>query len=164
MGAWAPHVYNNIITFNWQPPMGDFIPDLAERWEADGPTFTFHFRDDVTWHDGQAFTAGDAMYSLENQKGRIAPQLNDIVSMATPDDRTLTVTLQQPRASFLSALAIIQTPIYAQHVREAAGGTWTTARPWAPAPSRKETTTRESPWNSSATLTTSRRDCLTSMR
>ena len=122
LGAWAPHVYNNIITFNWQPPMGDFIPDLAERWEADGPTFTFHFRDDVTWHDGQAFTAGDAMYSLENQKGRIAPQLKDIVSMATPDDRTLTVTLQQPRASFLSALAIIQTPIYAQHVREAAGG------------------------------------------
>ena len=122
LGAWAPHVYNNIITFNWEPPMGDLIPDLAERWEADGPTFTFYFRDDVSWHDGQPFSAADAMYSLENQTGRIAPQLADIVSMSTPDDKTLTVTLEQPRASFLAALGIIQTPIYAKHVREAAGG------------------------------------------
>ena len=122
LGVWAPHVYNNIITFNWEPPMGDLIPDLAERWEADGPTFTFHFRDDVSWHDGQPFTAGDAMYSLENQTGRVAPHLKDIVSMSVPDDRTLAVTLEQPRASFLAALGILMNPIYAKHVREAAGG------------------------------------------
>jgi len=122
LGVWAPQVYNNIVSFNWQPPMGEIVPDLAERWEANGPTFTFYFPGDVVWQDGEPFTAADAMFSLANQQGRIAPQLKDIVSMETPDDRTLVVTLEQPRASFISTLGIIQTPIYAQHVHEAAGG------------------------------------------
>ena len=40
-------------------------PDLAERWEvsADGTQLTFHLRKDVTWHDGEPFTAEDVVWS-----------------------------------------------------------------------------------------------------
>ena len=36
-------------------------PALAESWERsdDGMTWTFHLRRDVTWHDGEPFTAHD---------------------------------------------------------------------------------------------------------
>ncbi|HEX8219612.1 MAG TPA: ABC transporter substrate-binding protein [Chloroflexia bacterium] len=42
-------------------------PDLADRWEvsADGLSLTFHLRTDVTWHDGQPFTAQDVVWSYQ---------------------------------------------------------------------------------------------------
>ena len=42
-------------------------PDIAEGWEttADGRTYTFSLRRDVTFHDGRPVTAGDFKYSLE---------------------------------------------------------------------------------------------------
>ena len=41
-------------------------PGLAESWEhsADGLTWTFHLRQDVTWHDGQPFTAHDVDFTF----------------------------------------------------------------------------------------------------
>ena len=41
-------------------------PALAESWEhsADGLTWTFHLRQDVTWHDGQPFTAHDVDFTF----------------------------------------------------------------------------------------------------
>lgn len=37
------------------------IPGLAEKWEydEDSYTYTFHIRDGIKWHDGEAFTADD---------------------------------------------------------------------------------------------------------
>src|SRR5690625_2930866 len=39
---------------------------LAEDWEEseDGLTWTFHMRDDATWHDGEAVTAEDVEYTF----------------------------------------------------------------------------------------------------
>ena len=41
-------------------------PALAESWEHsdDGLTWTFHLRKDVTWHDGQPFTAHDVDFTF----------------------------------------------------------------------------------------------------
>ena len=41
-------------------------PGLAELWEhsADGLTWTFHLRQDVTWHDGEPFTAHDVDFTF----------------------------------------------------------------------------------------------------
>ncbi len=41
-------------------------PLLAESWEhsEDGLTWTFHLRQDVTWHDGQPFTAHDVDFTF----------------------------------------------------------------------------------------------------
>ena len=39
---------------------GDFLPDLATEWSTDDyQTYHFKLRDDVTWHNGQKFTAQD---------------------------------------------------------------------------------------------------------
>ena len=39
---------------------GDYIPDLATEWKTDDyQTYYFKLRDDVTWHNGQKFTAQD---------------------------------------------------------------------------------------------------------
>ena len=41
-------------------------PGLAESWEPsdDGLTWTFHLRRDVTWHDGEPFTARDVDFTF----------------------------------------------------------------------------------------------------
>ena len=39
-------------------------PALAESWEADGLTWTFHLRRDVNWHDGEPFTAHDVAFTF----------------------------------------------------------------------------------------------------
>jgi len=42
-------------------------PGMAESWDisADGMTYTFHLRHDVTFHDGKPVTAQDFKYSIE---------------------------------------------------------------------------------------------------
>ena len=43
------------------------VPRLAESWELDKDTntYTFHLRQDVTWHDGEKFTAEDVKFTIE---------------------------------------------------------------------------------------------------
>lgn len=35
------------------------IPGIAEKWDVDGNTYTFHLRQDAKWNDGSAVTAHD---------------------------------------------------------------------------------------------------------
>ncbi len=43
------------------------IPELAESWDisSDGKTFTFHIRENATFHSGKQVTARDIKYSWE---------------------------------------------------------------------------------------------------
>lgn len=51
------------------PHTGDIIAGLAESWEqVDERTWTFHFRQGVTFHDGQAFTADAAALAIQRIK------------------------------------------------------------------------------------------------
>lgn len=48
------------------PETGELEPKLATGWEQTGPTtWTFDLRRKVTFHDGSAFTAEDAAFSVE---------------------------------------------------------------------------------------------------
>ena len=51
-------VYNRLMDLD-----SDFVtsPELAESWESneDATVWTFHLRDDVTFHSGKPFTAAD---------------------------------------------------------------------------------------------------------
>lgn len=57
-------VYNGLVRYD-----KDLIieGDLADSWEIsdDNLTITFHLRKDVTWHDGQPFTADDVMFTYQ---------------------------------------------------------------------------------------------------
>jgi oligopeptide transport system substrate-binding protein len=102
-------------------------PDIAEKWEVsdDGTSYTFFIRNDVSFHNGKTLTAADVKYSLERaclpstQSNTAATYLGDIVGVpdmltgkATEisginiiDDYTITITIDAPKAYFLSKLS-----------------------------------------------------------
>ena len=91
---------------------GEIIPTLAEEWEVsdDGLTYTFDLREDVTFHDGTAFTADDAVWSLSEviSEDSVAARKSDLIVMdeiTALDDHTLEVVLSQPSRSLLFNLA-----------------------------------------------------------
>jgi len=99
-------------------------PSLAERWEvaADGRSITFHLRPGVKWHDGQPFSAADVKWSLENVWKTINPRdkplFENVTSVATPDDATVTLTLSAPSLPILSVLNGVGAPILPKHLYE----------------------------------------------
>lgn len=105
----------------------NLVPDIAGSWETDNTNtvYTFHLREGVAFHDGVSVTAGDFKYSWERAcdpatgSQTAGTYLNDVVGVTemlagdaqeiagvqVVDDYTLQVTIDQPRAYFLSKLA-----------------------------------------------------------
>jgi peptide/nickel transport system substrate-binding protein len=104
----------------------NLIPDLAERFEIspDASEFTFFLRQDVTWHDGQPFTARDVIftYRLAMMEEVAASQYNklsqvqgaeafragesdEIPGLQMVDDYTVKIVLEQPNIAFLIGAA-----------------------------------------------------------
>ena len=87
---------------------GQPVPDLAKDWTVsrDGLTYTFTLRDDVTWHDGQPFTAEDVAFTmalLRDPDFPAAPDLSSFwrtVETYADDDHTVRFILTQPLAAF----------------------------------------------------------------
>jgi len=87
------------------------VSDLAEDWEIsdDNLTFTFYLRNDVTWHDGEPFTARDVKFTYDTilDPDVNSPRRADIADVLTRDqievldDYTIRFTLSQVDASFL---------------------------------------------------------------
>lgn len=84
-------------------------PVLATGWEwnSDQTELTFNLRQGVTFHNGKAFTAQDVKWSIERvaDEGTGAAQLiqaaNWITDIATPDDHTVVLTLDEPHPTLL---------------------------------------------------------------
>ncbi len=82
-------------------------PDVAESWEvsADGRQYTFRLRRGVKFHNGDAFTADDVLYTYNRSKdpaqsihGRVLANVAEVVKL---DDYTVRFVLGAPQASFL---------------------------------------------------------------
>src|SRR5690625_2587098 len=108
-------------------------PGLAESWEIsdDNLTWTFHLRDDVTFHDGSDFTSEDVAYSYHriiDEELANAWKFTAIEDIATPDDYTVVITLSQPTPNLLSNLGGLKrmATVNQQHVQS---GDITTAPP-----------------------------------
>lgn len=76
-------------------------PSLAERWEADGTTWTFHLRAGVTFHDGEPLTAADVAASYERALNpdlgsEISSRLGTISEVRAVDDLTVEIETQEP--------------------------------------------------------------------
>lgn len=56
--------FNRLVKVNVE---NEIEPDLAESWESneDSTVWTFHLRDDVTFHNGEPFTAEDVKFTFE---------------------------------------------------------------------------------------------------
>jgi len=98
-------------TLVWKDEEG-FIPALAESWEyvAADNAYVFNLRDDVTWHDGTDFTAGDVAFTIEYVKEHPLPFITligptGIASTEVVDDYTVKLYLEQPYGPFLNDVA-----------------------------------------------------------
>lgn len=86
-------------------------PALAERFEIsdDGLTYTFHLRRNVTFHNGDAFTAADVVNSWKMIVDPAFPAWSrlgweKIRQIDTPDDFTAVITTKEIYAPFLSTI------------------------------------------------------------
>jgi oligopeptide transport system substrate-binding protein len=102
----------------------NIVPDIAERWQVEGATYTFFLRRGARFHSGREVKAADFKYSWERAAipslgSPTAPvYLDDIVGVKdvlegrsteisgvqVVDDYTLRVTIDAPKAYFLSKL------------------------------------------------------------
>lgn len=127
-------IYNTLIAYD----IGFFtdpIPVLANSWEIsdDAQTFTFHLRDDVAWHDGEAFTADDVVFtltiavhpdnttfwgnSLQDLTGLaafVAGEADSIAGLQAIDEHTVSITVDQPAVTLLDTLSYVS--ILPEHV------------------------------------------------
>ncbi len=60
-------VFEGLVTMD---PDGAPRPALAQSWDttADGTSWTFHLRPDARWHDGEAVTADDVVFTVNMLK------------------------------------------------------------------------------------------------
>jgi peptide/nickel transport system substrate-binding protein len=93
------HAYEGLIT---RDAAGAAQPALATDWSrVDGEAAAeFQIREDVTFHNGDTFVAGDAAYSINRivdpETGFASPQSDQLAGVSgasAPDDSTVRVTL-----------------------------------------------------------------------
>lgn len=95
----AFQLYESLVTRNEKY---EVEPGLAVSWERAGPlAWRFKLRQGVTFHDGSAFTADDAVFSIERA---LAPpsqrsfQLKGVTAVKKIDAQTIELQLEQPDA------------------------------------------------------------------
>lgn len=88
------------------------IPDLAVSYalSEDKKTYTFELRRDVVWHDGEALSARDVVFTIETIQHPVvgSPLLVSFqgVAVTAVDDDTVQFVLKEPFAPFLGALTV----------------------------------------------------------
>ncbi len=130
---WAAHqIYNTLVETDNNLNM---VPSLAKSWEisADNLTFTFHLRNDVVFHDNDAFvngkgrlmTASDVEYSFKriidkNVASSGAWIFNDRIDTAEGfraiDDTTFQLKLLKPFNPILGILSMQYCSVVPQEV------------------------------------------------
>jgi ABC-type transport system substrate-binding protein len=116
-------IFSGLVTLD---PNLEVVPDIAESWELsdDGTTYTFYLRDDVKFHDGKPVTTQDFKYSIERAcdpatgsvvadtylgdivgcQAKLRGQADEVAGVLVIDDHTLEITIDSPKAYFLSKL------------------------------------------------------------
>ncbi|GAA6177198.1 ABC transporter substrate-binding protein [Sulfitobacter pacificus] len=84
-----------------------FGPGLAESWEnVDETTWRFKLREGVTFHNGNAFTAADVVYTVNKARESIRPDLvASIAQISAVDDLTVEIKTPKPYAVLPNDLA-----------------------------------------------------------
>lgn len=111
MGIALRSVYDTLVYRD--PASQTFVPGLAESWtiSPDGREYTFTLRENVTFHDGTPFNAAAVGANLDritnpataSQKALFL--LGSYTGYTIVDDRTITLTLEDPYSPFLDSLS-----------------------------------------------------------
>jgi peptide/nickel transport system substrate-binding protein len=109
--AYMANMYEQLLRINPPGAAERFTPLLAESWEssADGLTWTFHLRQGVTFHDGEAMNANAVKLSIEAAKdhGGASFIWAPLDTIETPDDMTVVFTL-----SYAAPMDLIASSLY----------------------------------------------------
>jgi glutathione transport system substrate-binding protein len=111
-------VYNSLLIYDRD---GSPLPALAFDWEVtdDGMEYTFHLRDDVTFHSGEAFTSADVRATYERiQDDAVGafrnPQFLQIEEIDDSDDYTVILRMEIPNAAMIEYMCQPETSIMSQ--------------------------------------------------
>jgi len=117
-------IYETLMFFNRMN--GEAKPSLSQSYafSSDAKTLTFHLRTDVKWSDGQAFTADDVVFTLQELKQYPTADGNGLwqylQDVQATDSSTVTITLKQAYTPVLWYLAG-QTYIVSKHQYSSVG-------------------------------------------
>lgn len=105
-----------------------YQPGLAKSWETseDGLVWTFHLRDDVTFHNGEKFTAQDPKWTIDMimDPETASPTASDYATFKevnVVDDYTLEIVLSEPFPNILFVLSNTASGVINQKAYEEAG-------------------------------------------
>jgi len=104
--SWS--MYDSLLFHTLEGPVA---PALAESWELseDGKTYTFHLRKDVTFHNGEPFTADAVVFSWQTYSQpdvTYASSWTIAESVEKVDDYTVKMTTPDVNPFFLNEMAI----------------------------------------------------------
>ena len=122
----AEHLFRGLLTVDEET---NVLPDLADNFRVskDGRTYLFRLREGLRWSDGVPLTAEDFVYAwrrIREDGLRMAAMLADVEAAEALDDRTLEVTLREPRSYFPYVLASTWAFPWPRHHCEALGAAW----------------------------------------
>ncbi|MHA2227933.1 MAG: ABC transporter substrate-binding protein, partial [Candidatus Thorarchaeota archaeon] len=111
-------VYDTLISYNDNL---EKIPWLAESWtvSTDGTEVTFTIREGVTWHDGEAFTPADVVFTFNHHKDAL-PDANywsllQHATSITATGQVVTVVFDEPFAFAVDNLGSMH--LLPEHIR-----------------------------------------------
>lgn len=102
-------VYSGLMRYDEKNRL---VPDLAVKYtiSKDKKVYTFNLRQDAVWHDGERFTANDAVFTFEAIQNILTASPLYIgfqgVKVEAPDENTVVFMLPEPYAPFLSSLTL----------------------------------------------------------
>ena len=93
-------------------PDGGVIPAVASDYTVsdDGLQYTFTLREGVKFHNGNAVTMEDVLYSLERCAGSendgtpLISAFSNVTSMEATDDTHVVLTLKEPNLEFINSM------------------------------------------------------------
>ena len=102
-------VYSGLLK---SEPDGSFTPDLAKSYQvsADGLSYTFELRDNITFHDGTPVTADDVKFTIEKAQDPALKSPRRVnwegVTVEETNPRTIVFHLKQAYAPFINNLTL----------------------------------------------------------
>ncbi|MBP5552054.1 MAG: ABC transporter substrate-binding protein [Spirochaetales bacterium] len=115
--------HNTLVSYN--SATSSYEPELATSWEwsSDLLTLTLKLRNDVTFQNGEKFTANDVKYSYERIMGMNSTASSKFVGVLdhveVVDDYTVKLVLVSPNVDWLDTLALPLASIVNQKAIEA---------------------------------------------
>ena len=115
----AQNFYNRLTQLDSSKQV---IPDAAESWDVsdDALTITWHLREGMKWHDGEALDAEDVKYTFdyvkEHPETYFSSSMSIVDSIEIIDPLTVAFHMNTPDVSFVARIGWYGTFILPEHI------------------------------------------------